>query len=286
MTPSGLNPLSVSERIQQAFSETVDPAAYVPRKATESVLDAIHAWAGEDGAGTSVAALIAPPGAGKTFLLRMFEMRLAESGYSASRSRHTLYLPYAGMLITDLCVWIHGLLGRPIRLPAATDDPVAALGALFALADGPDDDPFILLLDDADSMPSETIRVLAHGLPRENSPLRILMALNDDARASRLLAGLDPLGPRLVPLQEPMNETETGLYLRARMQWAGLNADEIARLDPEAVGRIHALSGGVPRRVHMITASFFESARADLPSELDDKERRENWMGQPIEDDF
>jgi hypothetical protein len=286
MTPSDLYSLSVSERIRQAFSETVDPAAYVPRSATESVLDAIHAWAGEDGAGTSVAALIAPPGVGKTFLLRVFEMRHVRSGYSASRSRRALYLPYAGMSITDLCVWIHGLLGRPIGLPDATDHPVAALGALFALADGPEGDPFILLLDDADSMPPETIRVLANGLPRENSPLRILMALNDDAKASRLLAALDPLGPRLVRLQEPMNESETALYLRARMQWAGLEAAEIARLDPESIGRIHTLSAGVPRRVHLIATSLFESAGAGRPSELDDKERRENWMGQPIEDDF
>jgi len=128
--------------------------------------------------------------------------------------------------------------------------------------------------------------VLAQGLPRENSPLRILMALNDDAKASRLLAALDPIHPCVFPLQEPMSEPETELYLQARMQWAAFDAAEIARLDPEAVGRIHALSGGVPRRVHTLAASFFETGSTALPSELGDKARRENWMGQPIEDDF
>jgi hypothetical protein len=112
------------------------------------------------------------------------------------------------------------------------------------------------------------------------------MALNDDAKASRLLAALDPLVPRLVTLQDPMNEKETGLYLRARMHWAGIEATEIARFDSELVARIHALSAGVPRRVHAIAASCFESGSTGLPRELDEKARRENWMGRPIEDDF
>lgn len=285
---------SRQERTQRAFSETADPAAYVPRAATETVISRIQSWVAEVGPGSTVAALIAQPGLGKTFLLRLFESRLAgghEPSHGAGRDRvqsgrRALYLPYAGLSIIDLCVWIYGLLGRAIELPKATDDPAAALAPLLDLAGGPNEEPFILLLDDADSMPAETIRTLARGLPRENSPLRILMALNDDAKASRLLAALDPLSPRLVPLQQPMSEAETALYLRARMQWAGLDADEIGRLDQDLVGRIQALSAGVPRRVHMVAASYFDSGNMGLPRELDDKARRENWMGQPIEDDF
>lgn len=286
MTSSGLGPLSASERAQRAFSETVDPAAYVPRQATESVLTRIQTWAEEDGVGSTVAALVARPGLGKTFLLRTFESRLARAAARIDRSRRALYLPYAGLSITDLTVWIYGSLGRPISLPDVADHPAAAVRALFALGDGPDDDPFILLLDDADSLPPETIRILAQCLPKENSPLRILMALNDDAKASRLLAALDSLRPCQVPPLEAMSESETERYIHARMQWAALQADEIARLDPETISYIHALSGGIPRRVHMLAASFLESGSAGLPSELGEKERRENWMGQPIEDDF
>ena len=50
--------------------------------------------------------------------------------------------------------------------------------------------------------------------------------------------------------------------------------------------KIHSLSGGVPRSVHQVAASVFEARTADLPSALDEKDKRENWMGQPIEDDF
>ncbi len=284
--PTGLNPRSASDRAQRAFSETADPAAYVPRHATESVLTQLQTWAREDGVGSTVAALVARPGLGKTFLLRTFESRLAHAAPGIDRSRRALYLPYAGLSITDLTVWIYGLLGRPINVADVTDQPVAALAALFALADGPDDDPFILLLDDADSLPPETIRILAQGLPKENSPLRILMALNDDAKASRLLATLDSLRPCQVPPLDAMSESETERYIHARMQWAAPQADVIVRMDPETISKIHALSGGIPRRVHMLAAAFLESGAAGLPSELGEKERRENWMGQPIEDDF
>jgi len=285
MTSTRQISLSKSQRAQRAFSETVDPAAYVPREATESVLAEFQTWAEDDGIGSTIAALIARPGLGKTFLLRTFESRLQRSATLVNRSPRTLYLPYASLSVTDLSLWIHGLLGRSISFLDATDHPEAALAALIALGDGRDD-PFILLLDDADSMPAETVQVLAQGLPRERSPLRILMALNDDARASRLLAAFDPLQPCVAPLREAMSERETALYLHARMRWARLEADEIAHIDPDAIARIHRFSGGVPRRVHMIAASYFESGSAGLPSELDEKDKRENWMGRPIDDDF
>lgn len=286
MTSSGPNAWSTSERAQRAFSETVDPAAYVPRQATESALTQIEAWAGEAGPGSTIAALVARPGLGKTFLLRTFESRLGGAKPTNDGSRRALYLPYAGLSITDLTVWIYGLLGRPNPLPDLAEHPTAALRALFDLSDGPENSPFTLLLDDADSMPPDTIRMLTQGLPRNNSPLRILMALNDDAKASRLLAALDSLRPCLVPLLDVMRETETQQYIHARMRWAGLEADEIAQFDRATISKVHSLSGGIPRRVHMLAASFLESGTTGLPSELGEKERRENWMGQPIEDDF
>ena len=274
--------LSTQVKVRRAFSETADPAAYVPRASTESVLSEFETWAAENGTGSTIVALVARPGFGKTFLLRVFESRLAADVTTEDRRRGTLYLPYAGLSTIDLCEWIHGLLGHSIRLPESPED---ALRTLLDLADGPKD-PFVLLIDDADSMPPETIRALVEGLPQSHSPLRIMLALNDDAKASRLLATLDPLHPRLVRLQQPMSKTETAAYLDARMKWAELENAEIARVDAEAIGKIHTLSGGVPRRVHMIAVSLFEAGGMGLPDELDAKERRENWMGRPIEDDF
>lgn len=274
-------------RGRQAFSETVDPSVYVPRKATESVLSLIESWARDDGIGSTVATLMAGPGVGKTFLLRTFESHINARPGSDEGSRRALYLPYAGLSVTDLCVWVHGLLGRSIDLPDSSDPPAATLAALTALCDltSTPEDPFFLVIDDANSMPTETIRAFAVGLPRKGSSLRILMALNDDAKSSRLLAVLDPLHPRTLAFRGEMSEAETAAYLHARMKWAGFEDQEIAKIDSEAVRQIHLLSGGVARRIHMIAAKFLESGIAVLPRELDEKQKRENWMGRPIEDD-
>lgn len=242
-------------RGRQAFSETVDPSVYVPRKATESVLSLIESWARDDGIGSTVATLMAGPGVGKTFLLRTFESHINARPGSDEGSRRALYLPYAGLSVTDLCVWVHGLLGRSIDLPDSSDPPAATLAALTALCDltSTPEDPFFLVID--------------------------------DAKSSRLLAVLDPLHPRTLAFRGEMSEAETAAYLHARMKWAGLEDQEIAKIDPEGVRQIHLLSGGVARRIHMIAAKFLESGIAVLPRELDEKQKRENWMGRPIEDD-
>ena len=284
-SPPVAPPRSAQEKIRRAFSESSDPSGYVPRNATEVALSLIHGWAEETGLGSTVAALMAEPGAGKTCLLRIFESQLNAMPSSADRSDRVLYLPYASLSISDLCIWIHGLLGRSFRLPDGNDQPAAALSALLALADEADE-PFFLLLDDADSMPRETIDALTQGLPTERSSLRILMALNPDAKASRLLAALDPLHPRLVELQGVMSDAETGHYLYARMRWAGFTEDEIAQMDSETVSQIYTRSGGLPRRIHTVAAAFFEAAGAGLPPELGEKQKREDWMGRPIEEDL
>ncbi len=275
----------------RAFSETADPTAYVPRAATETVLSTLETWTGEGVAGPTVAALIAPPGLGKTFLLRLMESRLDRRTSMPGSPQRVLYLPYAGLLPRDLCEWIYGLLGRVLGSPTGDESEEEeaskfAQRALIDLAES-DQSPFFLLVDDADSMPPETIRMLVDGLPRERSPLRILMSLNPDAKSSRLLAALDSLGILEVRLEEAMTEPETAAYLRGRMRWAGLEMPEaVGAEEAQSLRRIHALSGGVPRRVHRVAESVFGAAGADRPSDLDTKRNREDWLGSPIEDDL
>jgi hypothetical protein len=189
------------------------------------------------------------------------------------------------MQLPDLCAWVYGLLGRSPGSSKGRVDSSGAMEALLALARNPDD-PFYLLMDDADSMPAETIQALVEGLPRERSPLRILLGLNRDAKSTRLLAALDPFEIFEIGLKAPMSEEETSNYVFSRMRWAGLGEREIARLDAPAISRIQALSGGVPRRVHVVAESLFESASRDFPNELDVKQKREDWMGRPIEDEL
>ncbi len=264
---------------RSAFAETADPSSYVPRDATESVLSDLDVWANDDAEGSTVGALIGPPGLGKTLLLRVFETR---------RDRRALYLPYAGLPPVELVDWIDGLLGRPRTAVSGTRDargePERVLDPILDLAPN-GNEPFFLLIDDADSMPTETLRAFVEQLPRERSTLRILMAMNEDAKASRLLAGFDSLRPHVNRLRSPMSESETAQYLAGRLTWAGAPPIEIARLDAEKTRRIFALSGGVPQMVHRIAQSVFAGGKGAMPGDLDRKQQREDWMGRPFEDD-
>ena len=157
--------------------------------------------------------------------------------------------------------------------------------ALGALAGGPDR-PFRLLIDDADSMPSTTLRALVQGLARERSPLRLVLALSDDSRATRMLAALDSLRPLELPFRDPLDEAETEVYLRARLTRGGLGPEILEGLDRVTVARIRALSGGIPRRIHRVVMALLEPERAALARALAMSSRTDAWLGQPIEDAF
>ena len=96
---------------RSAFGETANPAQYVPREATEHALLALER-AVRCG---RCAALTAPPGLGKSLLLRLLEKRLA-------RDFQCVFLPYGALSTSDLCNWTLGLLGE-----TAGDDPLASL---------------------------------------------------------------------------------------------------------------------------------------------------------------
>jgi len=281
-------PLSVSS--DRAFSETSDPAAYVPRAGTEAALESIRAWGESDGAGSTLAALISQPGLGKTQLLRVTEARVngeASSGFAApiSPGVRALYVPYGGLDLEDFCVWVYGLLGRGIRDGKVAPNEEEALAAMLALGRSAAD-PFYLLIDDADSMPESTIRLLATGLPPTESPLRILMALNSDSRASRLISQFIALAPHEIRFSERLSVEETADYLAQRMRWAGFSEAAIGALPEDWIHRVHSLSAGIPRALHGLAARYFDDHLRGRVSDLDRKQQREDWMGRPIEDDL
>ena len=227
-------------------------------------------------------AILGTPGLGKTMVLRVVEARRARADGPGA-----LYLPYAGLTITDLAHWVYGLLGRT---PPEVEGPDSALAALLGLGDGPAASSFVLLIDDADSMPEETLRALANGLAARGSSLRLLLALNPDSRAARTMAALHALSPVEFSVRARLSVEEVGEYLAARMAWAGVPPVERARLDADRVHRLHSLSGGIPRALHTLAAASFDAAaRGDTDeatAALDEKRRREDWMGRPIEDDL
>jgi hypothetical protein len=277
--------------VRRAFSETADPQGHVPRAATETLLAALLDWSRSDGPGSTVATLVAPPGFGKTHLLRVLESRMHSEaadpapGGSPCDATRTLYLPYAALSLSDLCDWVHGLLGRPRPFGALADeDETDALKALCELAPVPGR-PFHLLIDDADSMPPSTLRGIAQGLAREGSPLRLVLGLTDDSRAARMLAALDPLLPFETRLASPLDAAEIEAYLRARLARAELGVDLLEGLDPVTVARIEALSGGVPRRIHRVVTALLEPERHALARALSIHPRTDAWLGRPLDEE-
>jgi len=287
-----------ADAAQRAFSETSDPEAYVARPAVEALRGALARWRDESGRGASIATLIAPPGLGKTFLLRLFESELSD----LPGEPYGLYLPYAGLPLPDLSAWVHGLLGRTPRLPEmrgpepgdpgkrgrSRDPDRASIEALVALG-GNADAPFFLIVDDAESMSVEAARVFARTLPAAGSALRLLLAVGDDARAMRLRAVLEDLAPLELVFRDPMNEAETRAYLRGRMSWAGVEPAIIDGIEAQSASRIHALSGGVPRAIHRLAAALLEGMDGPpgkVQPEAGDAWQGTDWMGRPIDEEI
>ena len=273
---------SAHSKLHTAFQEACDPAAYVPRPATEAALEGLTDWLTPPAPGPAIAIVFGPAGIGKTCLLRVLEARRPKA---RDASPTALYLPYAGITPEDLCAWAYGSLGRSGELHRPVD-ATSAFEGLTALP-GPGDAPFLLLVDDADSMPPALLEMLLREDlgARPAHRLRIVLALNDDARGSRLLGALQTLEPLEITLRDRLSVEETGEYLRGRMRSAGCSEHELRQVGPEEIGRVHALSSGLPLRIQRIAPEILADERDMLPGALDAKRRREAWMGRPIEDE-
>ena len=233
----------------RGFSELSDPAHYVPREETERVLGELLRRVARPAEAT---ALVAPPGLGKTLLLRLLAERLRNK-------LQCVYLPYGAIGVRELSAWILGELRRTGKLPKGWDasrsgvvgDPAAELRAvahtLRAQRSG-----ILLLVDDADGLPSETARALGEWALGSGGALRVVLACCDDSRGSRAIAASRVV--HIVRLNERMTERETSLFVRAQLELAGAPATVVERADRDMIARIHRLSMGVPRLVQRIAA--------------------------------
>lgn len=244
------------------FGETANPAAYVPREACEQALIELERFVR---AGRT-AAITAPPGLGKSLLLRLLARRLAP-GFRC------LFFPYAAVALEELCAWAFGLLD--LEKPR---DPIAEL-VREARHRAEDGETLVLLIDDAGSMPPETARDLGGLIRDSGNRLRIVVGAADDAASSRMLAALHP-DIAEVRFTAPMTATETRLYVETLLEQGGVAADLCARFDEETLGKIHRLSGGVPRRVHDLAGSLLNES----PKGVGRAWKEERWLGAPLDE--
>ena len=220
------------------FADNPNPACYVPRDASDRALGELLECVGQP---DRPAALLAPPGLGKTLLLRMLWARLP----AALRA---VYVPNPVLAPAELCAWTLGCLGS-----VPWSDPIAVLAA-YADHRAECGGALVWLVDDAHSLPEETARWLGHVVARSAGALRLVIAAVEDERA-KTLAALGPL-VRIDALARPMQPRETVRYVAGRLDHACVEA-ELRERCQAALGAIPEESAGVPREVSATLSALF-----------------------------
>ena len=201
---------------------------YVPRAESERVLDGLEQAlrGGED-----AALVTGRPGIGKTVVLRALEARL-RSGFTPLR------VPYASLGPEAFARFALALLQRAVSESNA-EAALLAHAAACARAGV----PLLLLVDDAQAAPPET---LARGIAwtaREGGP-RVVWCLSGAAGARVP----DPLGTvsARFSLDTPLDEAESGAFVRAWLEAASAPEAAWQALDAAAVRGLHTRSAGLP----------------------------------------
>lgn len=246
-----------AEILARAFGETANPDDYIPRPECEDVLLGLEQRVFDLG---EPATLIAPPGMGKSLLLRVLAQRMADRG-------RRVELAYGALSFEDLCEWTLRLLGEPVtRMPS--DD----LDNLLTRHD------LLLTIDDASSLPAVTARALG-ALVRRTPRLRLVLAASEGYLTSRMLAAFGQPMHRL-QLAEPMNAEQACAYMTQRLQRWGASDEMLDRLRGNAIKRVVRLSGGVPRRIHEIAHQVLGAS----PEAQHEGGRDEDWLGAPLDE--
>lgn len=216
----------------------------MPRAATERALAEL-ARAALDGGGP--VALTGPLGLGKTLLLRVLAQRLAARAQS-------IYLPYPALPPEGLCAWALRELGL-----LESDNPEAALVAhARALAEA--GRVLVVMLDEGAGLPVASARGLVDLCAESRGALRLVVAATDGVASGSVLAALGA-GAKEVRLRTAMSAAETAGYVARRLAQADAEPVLRARFGSRELARLHAATGGVPRRVHVLAARLARGER-------------------------
>ena len=235
---------------EDPFSPTSDPAAYVPRPATERALAAL-----EEGyrAGQRLQVLSGPPGHGKTLLARVLAERLGEAF-------RPLYLPYATLPPEEFAAWTLGLLG---------ERPEAGWAGLRALATGSAARPLLLLVDEANSMPEETAQGLDELLVAAEGGLRLLLVPAEAPPPTAVLRRLVS-GAMELRLNAPLSAPETRHYVETRLARVGVPGAVRAAFDDEMIERLQRAAEGIPSEIQRLGGEILRGNHAAIPELADD----------------
>lgn len=227
-------------RLPDPFAIQADPSLYVARRATEEALDELERGLAASPHGA--VCFTGPPGIGKSLLLRVLGVELAE------RYR-TVYLPYARLPAGGLWMCV----ATELNLEAGRDPKRAVRRLLGDLAEARQS--LLLEVDDASSLPAETLYDLL-AFARSEPALRVLLTYSE----SEELPGPLPENLAVVRLEAPMTRAETQDYVKGRLARCGAPRSLGDRFDSATIARMHRESGGNPLRLHGLAVAIARGA--------------------------
>ncbi|RVU47441.1 ExeA family protein [Rubrivivax rivuli] len=200
------------------------------------------------GGGGGFVLLTGEVGAGKTTVCRCFLEQVPAHCRVA-------YIFNPKLSVAELLQTVCGEFGIP--LPAQADSVKAHVDALnaFLLAGHAKGEQAVLVIDEAQSLSAEVLeqlRLLTNLETAERKLLQIILIGQPELREMVARPELEQLAQRIVARYHlgPLSLAETQQYIQHRLSVAGPSAP--LPFSAAALARIHALSGGVPRRINLL----------------------------------
>jgi type II secretory pathway predicted ATPase ExeA len=229
------------------FGPSANPSAYVAYEASERAR-AILERSLDQG---RVAAVMGPPGHGKTLLLRLL------GGREQDRAR-VAYVAFPTLEPDEL--FAVALNGLGVSRPGPARDLLAAVARELAPRGG-----VVILVDDANAMPEACASALAALYHELGGALRIALAAVQGPAAQRVFRAF---GSEIdvVLLAGGMSGREARRYVETRLAYGGARPELVAAFDDATIDKLHRASQGVPRRLNQAAEAVVRRAmRGSLP---------------------
>jgi len=240
-------------RDAEPFEQTTRPAAYVPRPETEQLLDHLQTWA-LSGSTASIR-LTGAAGMGKSLLLRVLAMRTAGQPTA-------VHVPYPNLMPDDLATWVIEAIGE--QRGRDSQAQLVAAAKQRATSGG-----LLLLIDDAERLPTQTRDALDLWFQRSEGSLRSVRAtVSDSATAAH--ANQHERGVAEPALTHELDIEESTALLTAAMDRADLHGPLRARFNHAVMLKLHDRARGVPARLLTEAARLYREwnagAAAPMPT--------------------